>query len=141
MKRWILLGLALALLAGGLWLGGRAPSAYVLQRECDRYQVERATEYGRFDGEAALQRDPAAAEAARKARDAVLAGHRQLEIRGWEVLLIPAGADRPPTADFLVAGTFTPEGSRHPALQGSMTVWYAPRGPLARALYRLGLTP
>jgi hypothetical protein len=141
MKRALLAVLALALLAGGLWFGGRAPSDYVLQRECDRFQVERATEYGRLEGEAALQRDPATAAEARTARDAVLTGHRRLEIRGWEVMLIPAGAPRPPTGDFLVAGTFEPEGSRHPALQGPMTVWYAPRGPLARALYRLGLTP
>jgi len=130
--------LALALVAGGLWLFGRAPSADVLARECARYQAERRAE------EAVLGRRIEALEDEGRARleesyQRLLQGFKTIEIRGWRVVLVPPGVAPPPAEGYYVAGAAdvsTPADP--PALRGPMRVWYRPRGRLARLFDRLG---
>ena len=135
MKRWIAVLVLLAVGAGIVWMSGRAPTAFVLDEECRRYQAERVLEA------ALLQRTlvgaghlPASAEYQRR-YGAFLGRHKRMEIRGWEILLIPSGVRVDP-ADFLRAGTFRVEGRGD--MRGPITVWIAPRGALARLLHALG---
>jgi len=147
-KTWVWLLLpALLLAAGAVYLGGRAPTHYVLARECERYQAQRrlTDERLRRDlarvslGRPGLMHGPLEA---RMRLMEFLREHRRIAIRGWEVLLIPAGAREPDAKDFFVAGTFrAAQPTDHRDIQGAMTVWMAPRGVLARLLYALRLTP
>ena len=144
MKRrtWIVLLLVLLASATVTWLSGRAPTRYVLEGECRRYQRDRVREIQQFQQDAV--RDglaPNSREYHRRER-ALLDAHKRLEIRGWEVLLIPAGARRPEPRDFLKLDRFDPSQRLDPVqVQGGMEVWAAPRGRLARALHGLGLGP
>jgi len=147
-KAWVwLLLVALLLAMGAVYLAGRAPTTYVLARECERYQEQRRKTDKRLRrdlarvslGRPGLMHGPLEA---RMRLMEFLREHRRIEIRGWEVLMIPAGAHRPDPEDFLLAGTFHPaRPTDHRDVQGEMTVWMAPRGVLARLLYRLRLTP
>jgi hypothetical protein len=135
---------------GALWLFGRAPTAYVLEEECRLYQQERSKEYAFLSQkvarlETALLRgaepDPELADL-RTRIEGLSRSHRRVRRRGWEVVLIPEGADRPPPEDFLIMGSFDPSGPNDPpTLKRKMEVWLAARGGLARLIYRLGLSP
>jgi len=136
--------------AGGLWLFGRAPTAYVLEEECRLYQQERSREYTLLTQkvarlETALLRgtepDPELAELHIRL-EGFSRSHRRVRRRGWEVVLIPEGADRPSPEDFLVMGSFDPSvPGDPPTLRRKMEVWLAARGGLARLIYGLGLSP
>ena len=135
MKRaaWILLPL---LAAGGVWLAGRAPTQRGLTLACKRYQEERRETAVRLTLEEA--RNPAAA----KELENYLRGHKRLTIRGWDVLLIPAGADRPQPRDYFVLRPIDVGGGAELSfLRGSIEIWAAPRGALARFVSWLGLSP
>jgi hypothetical protein len=145
-KRWIAAALvAVGLLAG--WFVGRAPSHYALEQLCRQFQADRVRvgtllryEIGRL--ESALrpgqQPGPDLVELRRR-RDELHGRTRTLEVRGWEVVLLPAGAPRPPPAEFLVAGEFDVSTRTDPAaLRGSMEVWMRPRGRLARIVHAMG---
>jgi len=132
-----------------LWLLGRAPSDYALEQLCADFQADRVRvvtllryEIGRL--ESALRPGQAAGpelRALRQRRDQIHARTRTLEVRGWEILILPAGVAHPPAEDFIVAGEFDPSRRTDPApLQGSMEVWIRPRGRLARAVHGLGLS-
>ena len=143
-------GLVVVLSCGVLWLWGRAPTAYVMEAECRRFQEDRR----RIDaelGDAIARREadllqggvPAAdLEKLRRRRVELYRATRAEDVRGWRVLIIPATAERPDPADYLVAGTWNPTGPLDPPqLRGAMDVWLAPRNWLARALHGLGLSP
>lgn len=138
-------------LAGLLvWLFGRAPTRYVLERECARYQEERVAEALRLGREIALletalargeEPDPALGRL-RAERERLYRAHRKLSVRGWEVVLLPEGADRPAPEGYLVTGRCDPSRpSDPPPLRRAMELWIRPAGGLARLLSRLGLSP
>jgi hypothetical protein len=144
---WILLPL---LLAGGLWLFGKAPSRYALEQECRRYQEERVAEEVRFQRATArlIQegRDGADTAAAlrglRATHERYLLDHRRMEMGGWTVLLIPPGAAPPAPAGFYrVEGHDPALPDDAPHLRGEMEIRLAPRGSLARLVSGLGLSP
>ena len=138
-------------LAGLLvWLLGRAPTRYALERECARYQEERVAQAMRLGREIALleaglargeEPDPALARL-RAQRERLYRAYRELSIRGWEVVLLPEGADRPAPEEYLVTGSFDPSRPTDPPpLRRAMALWIRPAGGLARLLSRLGLSP
>jgi hypothetical protein len=141
MKRLPWLAAGLALVAAGLWLAGRAPSRYVLERECAAYHEQRRSRYQLVTldiGRAQADKDPGVAALTRE-RDELLRETKRITIRGWEVLLVPAGAPRPAPGDFVVAGRFDASEPRDPApLRGGIEAWIAPRGRLARLFARGG---
>ncbi len=111
----------------------------MLREECHRFQEERREQAGglRLVLMQAEERGPGGEEAkeARREYEAYLATSKRLWLRGWEVLLIPAGAPRPPPEDYLVALEVDPSSALdRPELKGLMRVWIAPRGRLARLL-------
>ncbi len=131
--RRVALGLAgLAILVAVLWFFGRAPSTYVLEQECARFQQERRVK------DAILRRRIGVVEGAERKRlegeyHALLRDFKTLETRGWEIVLLPEGGRRPPTTGFLDAGgIIVAIPTDPPTLHGRMQVWYAPRGTLAR---------
>ncbi|MHC4137298.1 MAG: hypothetical protein ACYS0K_20295 [Planctomycetota bacterium] len=148
-KRWLWILLPL-LAAGGSWLFGRAPARHALEQECRRYQQDRVAEDQRFQRERArLIKDARAGAdttealmARRAAHERYLLDHRRLELGGWTVLLIPPGATPPAPGDFYRAESHDPSAPADaPHLRGAMEIWLAPRGGLARLLFRLGLSP
>ena len=87
----VLLGLVLC----ALWFFGRAPTAFVLEEECRRFQQDRRVTDGALSVRIAKLEtdDPANPElpslrAARKGKQVAL---RRMTMRGWDVLLIPTG--------------------------------------------------
>jgi hypothetical protein len=129
---WLLAGIALV--AAGLWVAGRPPSRYVLERSCAAFHEERRERLFRIDYDA--RRPDAEADALRRERDAALQATKRLLIRGWEVLLVPRGGARP--AGYRVALRFDPSGTGDPApLRGDLEVLLAPRAWLARLCARL----
>jgi hypothetical protein len=146
MKRVLLLGVPLlALVLGALWLYGRAPSLYVLEQECRRYQDERRERLERL--ERAVRGAQRAEQAGRiveleKERTELLAGTGKRRIRGWEVALIPPGGRGPDPEGYLVAKRFdVSRDDDPPFLRGAVEVWVKPTGGLARLLHGWGLTP
>ena len=147
MKRWIAAALvAVALLAG--WFVGRAPSNYALEELCRQFQADRVRvatllryEIGRLESALRPGQEPGPdLRELRGKRDALHARTRTLEVRGWEVLLLPAGAPRPLPADYIVAGTFEVSSVTDPiALRGPTEVWMRPRGRLARIVHAVGV--
>jgi len=139
---WILLPLLAAL---GLWLFGKAPSRYALEQQCRRYQEERVKEEHRFQRETGRLLKEGRADALpalRAAHERTLLEHKRLEMGGWIVLLIPPGATPPAPAGYLREKSHdasVPDDAPH--LRGEMEIWIAPRGPLARVLSWLGLSP
>ena len=147
MKRWIAAALvAVGLLAG--WFVGRAPSDYALEQLCRQFQADRVRvgtllryEIGRLESALRPGQQPGSdlVELRRK-RDQLHRSTRTLEVRGWEVVLLPAGAPRPPATDYLVAGEFDVSTVTDPAaLRGPTEVWMRPRGRLARIVHAVGL--
>ena len=126
---WLLAGLAL--LATGVYLAGRAPSAYVLERECERYHEQRRGQYW------LLHRRIAKGDAsATPQMEELLRQTERTEIRGWEIVLVPAGA-RAPGQGFTLAVRIDPSTPPDPPpLKGPMEAWIAPRGLLAKAFAR-----
>jgi len=134
--------LVLVLLGAGLWLYGRAPTPYQIERACVQYQMERRERFRQLSDELGKALGTAREADARAALDGYLRDHRSLSMRGWAVLLIPAGAKRPDPQDFLKAGTVEPAAKKDPGeLRGGMQVWIAPRGPIARMLVGMGVAP
>jgi hypothetical protein len=141
---------ALVLVGLALWLYGRAPSRYVLEQECARYQEDRVAELNRLSREIALFEAALARgeephpdlERVREQRERLYRAHRELSVRGWDILLLPEGAVRPAPEDYLVSGRFDPSRPTDPpALRRTMEIWIRPNGGLARTLFRLGLSP
>jgi len=136
---WLLVPLAAA---GAVWLYGRAPTDYVLLKECRRFQEERVERLREIDFEIAAGKDPQRAKTLLEERITLRNRHRRMELRGWEVILIPAGALRPEPRDFYRAGKFDPAERDHPPeLQGEWEAWYAPRSAVPKLLADLGLAP
>jgi len=130
--------LALCLTALVLWLWGRAPTDFVLQAECLRFQNDRRLR----DAELAEAIARGGPPELRDQRQEAYRALRRLHLRGWEVVLLPMTAERPAPRDFLVIGEFDAASERDPPyLRGAIEVWVAPRDWLARTLHSLGLTP
>ena len=135
MRRLVWLVAGLALLATGLWLSGRAPSAYVLEKECERYHERRRERYNLVAFHIA-RADKDALPDLRRQMDDLLRETRTTDIRGWEVVLVPAGA-RAPGAPFTRAARIDPSiPPDPPPLKGPIEAWIAPRGTLARLFAR-----
>jgi len=140
---------ALALLAVvlvALWLYARAPTPYARERLVARFHEARREEFvsAAVELDRARARGEPAAEVARlqSAEDAILGAVRRLEVRGWEVLLVPPGAPPPDPAGFLVVDRIDPSARGDPRpLHGPVEVWLAPRGLLAKLLFSVGLSP
>jgi len=126
---WVLLGLAL--LAAALWVAGRRPSSYFLEQECARYQEERRHRLTLLNFE--IRRAEESVQPEFRARvEELLMETRRIEIRGWEVVLVPPGA-RAPGSGYDVAVRTDPSTPEDPApLRGMMTAWLRPRTWLAR---------
>jgi hypothetical protein len=146
MKRTIAgLALLVAVLAA-IWLYGRAPTPYARERFVARFHEDRREEFVRTTVEidrARARGDPAPElERLQAAQEVALGAVRRLEVRGWDVLLVPAGAPPPDPAGFLVVDRVDPtvRGDPRPLL-GSIEVWIAPRGLLARLMRSAGLSP
>ena len=130
---WLVAGLAL--LATGLWLAARAPTAYVLEKECARYHEERQRRHT-FLGFRIARADKDTLPELRRQMDELLRETRTIDIRGWEVVLVPPGA-RAPGAPFTRAARIDPSVPPDPPpLKGPMEAWIAPRGTLARLFAR-----
>ena len=140
---------ALALVAAALavvWLYARAPTPYARERLVARFHADRREAFIR----ATIGIDHARARGAgdgelrrlEAAREEDLARVRRLEVRGWEVVLLPPGARPPDPLGYLVVGRPDPSGAGDPPpLRGAVEVWVAPRGLLARAASATGLSP
>lgn len=131
MRRFLLLVLGLALVAAGVYLAGRAPSAYVLERECEQLHRQRRERYTLLSFHIARSGPEARADLQRQV-DELLRETKTVEIRGWDVVVVPAGA-RAPGAGYSRAARIDPSiPPDPPALKGPMEVWTRPRGLLAR---------
>ncbi len=150
MKRFLFVTATATVIFGVLWLFGQAPSRYVLDEECKRFQQQRREDYGRLTVRIAKleqelvqtgRRDPEL-DALKQTRDAIARVPHEMSMRGWEVLLIPAGAPRPDPEDYLVCGRYDASRPGDPArLRGGFAIWIQPSGGIAKLLYRLGLSP
>ena len=149
-RLWLWILLALAAAGGGVWLGGRAPGRRVLEDQCRRFLEERRQEEWRHRqamGEIERQRRAGVdtlgqVRAVRERFDRYLGEHKRLEIRGWAVALVPAGAVPPAADGYRRTGTFdVSQANDRAVLRGPMEAWVKPVGPLARFLHRLGATP
>jgi len=147
MRGFLWLAAGLALIATGLWLAGRSPSAYVLEQECVRFHEERRARFllltydiGRLEK---LQMDGADVGTSladlRTQREELLLETKRIAIRGWDVLVVPPGAPAPPPGEMRSAGRFAVgDPDDPPALKGRMEVRVVARGLLARVFSRLG---
>lgn len=130
---WLLVGLAL--LGTGLWLAGRAPSTFVLEKECERYHETRRERYTLLSFHIA-RADKDAVPDLRRQMDELLRETKRTDVRGWEIVIVPAGA-RAPGAGHTLATRLDPSVPPDPPpLKGPMEVWIAPRGWLAKAFAR-----
>jgi hypothetical protein len=127
MRRLLWLAAGLVLLATGLWLAGRPPSAYVLEKECERFQQGRRERYTLLQFHIA-RADLEARPDLQMRVEEVLRETKRIEIRGWEVILVPAGA-RAPGGEFKRAARFDPPD---PPPFEYADAWIAPRSWLAR---------
>ncbi len=135
MRRLLWLAAGLALLATGVYLAGRAPSAYVLEKECERYHERRRERFTLLAFHIA-RADAGAVPDLRRQMDEFLRETKRTDIRGWEVVLVPAGA-RAPGAGFTLAVRLDPSAPPDPPpLKGPMDAWIAPRSSLARLFSR-----
>ncbi|MHC4550890.1 MAG: hypothetical protein ACYTEZ_19215 [Planctomycetota bacterium] len=151
MKRGLWIVGAVVVAGAVLWLAGRAPPRHFLEDLCGRFHEERKREESWVRRETAIleksRRDgvdtAAELQAVRARFERYLAEPRRHDVRGWEILLVPAGATPPPAGEgFARAGGFDPSGPLDRAnLKGEMEFWLAPRGALARAVHALGLSP
>lgn len=132
MRRLPWLATGLLLLAGALYLAGRAPTAYFLEKELDRYHKEE-----RLPRYTLLAFHIARAEKGelpdlRVQMEQFLRETKTLEVRGWEIVLVPPGA-RPPGQDYRIKARHDPSAPADPPqLKGPMEAWARPRGWLAR---------
>ena len=150
MKRALLVIATATVIFGVLWVFGQAPSSYVLDEECKRFQQERREDDGRLTVRIAKleqeliqtgRSDPELYALKRK-RDGIARAPRKLSMRGWDVLLIPVGAARPDPEDYLKCGSYDASRPRDPArLRGGFRIWIQPSGGIAKLLYRLGVSP
>jgi len=130
---WLLAGFGL--LAAGLWLAGRPPSRYVLERECARYHEARRERFTLLAFHIS-KADPDARPDLDERMEELLAETKRIDIRGWEVVLVPPGA-RAPRDGFTVAARVDPSVREDPpALKGPMQAWTRPVGWLAQLFSR-----
>lgn len=143
MKRALWVLLALGLLLGGLWLAGRAPTRYVLERECRRMLDERKAAEARLQLQLAREQKRGEDGAATKARiEALYREPERLDVRGWQVVLVPPGGVRPDPAGYYDLGRVDASRDGDPALlRGPVLVWARADGGLAGLLVRLRLAP
>ena len=150
MKRVLLFVAVMAVILGVLWLLGNAPSAFVLEEECKRFQKERRERDGaltvriaKLEEEALMGKPPVESLIGlKRERDGIDRATRRTSMRGWDVILIPAGAARPDPGDFLIHGRIDVSSRADPArLRGEMEVWIQPSGGLAKLVFWLGLSP
>jgi hypothetical protein len=133
MRRFLLPGAVLALAAMGLWLLAGPPRDYFLRKECARYHEERMQRYNLLRFQKARADIGSAAEIDRRTEE-LLRETRSFSVRGWEVVLVPAGA-LPPGPGHSRSLTFDPSVPADPApLKGPMAAWVRPAGWLARLL-------
>ncbi|MCK6460225.1 MAG: hypothetical protein L6Q95_10080 [Planctomycetes bacterium] len=130
MKRLLLVAAALAALALGLWLLAGPPRGYFLRQECARYHEMRKARFNQLRYDRARADIGTAAEIDRRL-EVFLRETRAFAVRGWEVVLVPAGAL--PPGGYSLAVTCDPSVPADPApLKGPMAAWVRPQGFLAR---------
>ncbi|HEX5137393.1 MAG TPA: hypothetical protein VFY93_10495 [Planctomycetota bacterium] len=131
MRRLLLVALALAAAAVALWLLAGPPRDYFLREECGRYHEERRERFSLLRFQRARADAATGAEIDRQT-DAMLKETRTFTIRGWEVVLVPAGAVGP-SAGYFLRLRYDPSAPKDPApTRGTMLVWVRPRSWLAR---------
>jgi hypothetical protein len=126
---WLLLGVAL--LATGVYLAGRAPSAFVLEKECERFHERRRERFTLLAFHIARADKDAVPDLKRQV-DELLRETQTIEIRGYEVVLVPPGARAPGAGYTLAARHDVSVPQDPPPLKGPTEAWIAPRGWLAR---------
>jgi len=150
MKRALLITAAAGLALALLWFCGKPPSRYVLERECERFQQDRRTRDAPIairiakleqEGIETGRRDPSI-EPLKQERDRNARAPHRTRMRGWDVILIPAGAKRPDPENYLVYDRYDPAWRFDPPrLRGAMEIWIQPSGGLAKLVSGLGLGP
>jgi hypothetical protein len=131
MRRLAWLALGLALLAAGLYLAGRAPSEYVLGKELARYHESRRERFTLLSFHIARAEKDELPEL-RQQMDQFLRATKTDTIRGWEVVLVPAGARLPGQGYRIAVRKDVSIPSDPPQLKGPMEAWTKPVGWLAR---------
>ena len=126
---WLLAGLAL--LAGGLYLGGRAPGEYMIEQEMGRCQETRRERYTLLAFHLAQGKRDDLPEL-RQQVDALLRETKTVRVRGWEVVLVPPGARAPGQGYRLALRKDVSIPADAPQLKGAMEAWTKPVGWLAR---------
>jgi hypothetical protein len=133
MRRLLWIALAVAAAGTALWLLAGPPREYFLRQECARFHQQRMERFNLLR----FQRARAAADVAPRIdrqMDELLRETRTVTVRGWEVVLVPAGA-LPPVRGHVRKVTCDPSAPGDPApVRGPMTVWLKPVGWLARLL-------
>jgi len=130
MKKLLVAGLLLAV-AGALWLLAGPPRDYFLQEECGRYHEERKAEYNLLRFQRA-HADAATGAAIDRKTEEMLKETRTFTVRGWEVVLVPAGAVSP-SAGYVLRLRYDPSVPTDPApTKGVIHVWVRPESWLAR---------
>jgi hypothetical protein len=130
MKRSLLVAAVLAFVAIGVWFLAGPPRAYFLRQECARYHEVRKARFNQLRYDRARADIGTAAGIDRKIEE-FLRETRKFSVRGWEVVLVPAGALPPPGHS--LALTSDPSAPADPApLKGPMAAWVRPQGFLAR---------
>lgn len=136
MRRILWLAAGLLLLAAGLYLAGREPSVYFLEREIERYhEEERRPRYTLLAFHAA-RAEKGELPDLRLQMEQFLRETKILALRGWEVVLVPSGA-RPPGQDYRIRARHDASAPADPPqLKGPVEAWVRPRGWLARLFAR-----
>jgi hypothetical protein len=130
---WILAGLLVV--GAGVYLLGAAPRAYFLRKQGELYHEERRERYLLLAFRIA-RADPDVRADLQKQRDEMLRETKTEEVRGWEIVYVPAGA-RAPGPPYTMALRLEPFGPADPPqLKGPMEIWIRPRGWLARLFAR-----
>jgi hypothetical protein len=130
---WLLAGLAF--LAAGAWFLGGPPREYFLRQECARYHKERLERFNLLRFQKARADAATAVEIDRRTEE-LLRETRTFLVRGWRVVLVPAGA-LPPGPGHRLLVTFDPSAAGDPApVRGPMAAWVRPEGWLARVFMR-----
>lgn len=150
MKRLLLVVLASIVAVGLLWFVGKAPTRYVLERECERFQQKRREGHVRLTARIAkLEQERVQTgrrdhqlDLLKQLLEGVVRTPHRTTMRGWSVIFIPTGAERPEPGDFLVYGRHDPSAPTDPhPLRGEMEIWIQATGGLARVVFWLGLSP
>jgi hypothetical protein len=131
MRRLVWLALGLSLAGAGIYLAGRAPSEYVLERELARYHESRQRRFTLLAFHIAKAEKQLLPELHQQ-MEHFLRETRTVAIRGWEVVLVPAGARMPGQGYRLAARKDVSIPADPPQLKGPIEAWTKPVGRLAQ---------